>query len=95
MDGHWLGEKRCFVCKGTAFCLQLGGDCLSSCLFSARAPFTLASLRPLPLPLTTTRHLNPREEIVVPLTSNTVEDMESNVNRIVQWVNDYKQQHGL
>ncbi|KIZ00653.1 putative adenylate kinase isoenzyme 6 [Monoraphidium neglectum] len=36
-----------------------------------------------------------REEIVVPLTSNTVEEMESNVARITQWVADYRRQHSV
>jgi len=30
-----------------------------------------------------------RKEVVVALPSNTVEDMESNVSRIVQWVQAY------
>jgi hypothetical protein len=36
-----------------------------------------------------------REEIVTPLSSNAVEEMEENVARITQWVADYKKQHGL
>lgn len=36
-----------------------------------------------------------KQEIVVPLPSNSVEDLESNVSRAVQWVQAYKQQHGL
>ncbi|KAI8467870.1 MAG: AAA domain-containing protein [Monoraphidium minutum] len=35
-----------------------------------------------------------REEIVIPLPSNSVEDMDSNVARIKRWVADYRQQHG-
>ena len=31
----------------------------------------------------------------MPLRSDTVEEMESNVARIAQWVADYKRQHGL
>jgi adenylate kinase len=36
-----------------------------------------------------------KQEIVVPLASNSVEDLESNVSRAAQWVAAYKQQHGL
>lgn len=43
----------------------------------------------------TTTPTNTSEEIVVPLRSDTVEEMESNVARIAQWVADYKRQHGL
>lgn len=32
-------------------------------------------------------------EIVVELPSNTVEDMESNVDRVKQWLQAYKAQH--
>lgn len=35
------------------------------------------------------------EEIVVELNSETPEDMESNVERIVQWVANWRQQRGL
>lgn len=35
------------------------------------------------------------EEIVVELTSETPEEMESNVDRIVQWVENWRQQRGL
>jgi hypothetical protein len=34
-----------------------------------------------------------RSEIVQALPSNTVEEMESNVQRCVQWVAAYRQQH--
>lgn len=33
------------------------------------------------------------EEIVVELPSNTVEEMESNVQRVVQWVELFKENH--
>ena len=35
-----------------------------------------------------------RSELVQLLPSNTVEEMESNVERTVQWVQHYRQQHG-
>lgn len=35
------------------------------------------------------------ENIVVPLPSNTSQEMESNVQRIMQWLAAYKSQHGL
>lgn len=35
------------------------------------------------------------QAIVVPLPSNTPQDMDSNVQRILQWVAAYKSQHGL
>lgn len=35
------------------------------------------------------------QNIVVPLQSNTPQDMDSNVQRILQWVAAYKSQHGL
>lgn len=35
------------------------------------------------------------EEIVVELNSETPEDMESNVERMVQWVANWRQQKGL
>lgn len=35
------------------------------------------------------------EEIVVELNSETPEEMESNVERIVQWVENWRQQRGL
>jgi broad-specificity NMP kinase len=33
------------------------------------------------------------EEIIVELRSETVEDMESNVSRIVQWIENWKRDH--
>lgn len=35
------------------------------------------------------------EEIVVELNSETPEDMDSNVERLVQWVANWRQQRGL
>jgi hypothetical protein len=35
------------------------------------------------------------QNIVVPLQSNTPEEMDSNVQRILQWIAAYKSQHGL
>jgi hypothetical protein len=35
------------------------------------------------------------QNIVIPLQSNTPQDMESNVQRMQQWVAAYKSQHGL
>jgi hypothetical protein len=32
---------------------------------------------------------------VIPLSSNTVEEMDENVARITQWVADYRRQHGV
>lgn len=34
------------------------------------------------------------QEIVVELPSNNVDDMESNVDRVKQWLEAWKQQHG-
>jgi hypothetical protein len=35
------------------------------------------------------------QNIVVPLPSNTPQEMESNVQRILQWLAAYKSQHGF
>ncbi|GBF95109.1 adenylate kinase isoenzyme [Raphidocelis subcapitata] len=35
-----------------------------------------------------------REEIVIPLQSDTVEQLEGNVARIARWAEDYRRQHG-
>jgi adenylate kinase len=35
------------------------------------------------------------EEIVVELQSETIEDMESNVRRIVEWIHSWRSNHGL
>jgi hypothetical protein len=52
----------------------------------------------VPLPPPTSNpipHPPPSEEIVVPLRSDTVEQLEENVGRIVKWAADYRRQHGL